>query len=308
MGVARAVEGVVESGGVDRRTWLALFLGGLASACAGQNGSARPPAPVTLPPGRQIPVDLDVVIRLDVERLRGKLNSAAAEALARLLISPAESPGQVVMEALTHTKRLWIGVRPDLRPQRWDNVLILEGDFADVSTEALVETFGPSLDLGGGYRRYDRLGAGTRVSPARLYTLHEERFIFASEAEIDALERVIEQGRAEREETPPARGLSSVTARLTRLPELSEAKAPLRALQRAESFDGSLDLLDGKMKVSSSVLFVEESDALLAQRALNLLASVALPRDIEMSAEASGPRLAVEASLPVRYLLSAIGS
>lgn len=292
---------------VTRRSTLGLFCSGLFLGCAGKQSAATLPAPVVLPPARQIPVDLDVVVRLDLGRIRRKLGTEPGEALARMLVAPARKPEHLLALALTHSDHVWVGFRPDLDPRHWDNVVILEGDFSTIPSEEITRAFGPSRDLGGGYKRYDRLEETARVAPALLYQLHEERLLFASEAEVDALERTIEMGRAERDATPPARGLASIAARLSRVSEITEGKTPLRALEKARHFDASFDLLDDQIKASFRIHFDAEEDATLARRAISVLAGVALPRDVEVRAESSGDALSVEISAPVRLLLSAIG-
>lgn len=263
-------------------------------------------APVTRPPARQIPIDLDVVVRIDIERIRRNVDTGIAEALTRLLVSPADDPSQLLTLAITHSKQIWAGLRPDIDPRRWDNVVILQGDFSLISTDAIASVWGPSRDLGGGYKVYDILTPQSRIAPARLYTLHEERWLIASEAEVDALERSLERGRAEREEEPPARGLISVTARMGRLAEISGEKRALRALENAKGFDASFDLSGGHIVVSARMRFLEAEDAALAQRALSLMATLALPKDIDWDIEDSGTELSIEASAPLRLLRGAL--
>lgn len=286
----------------ERRALLGLVLGAAALGCAGERSRVALSAPVTRPPGRQIPVDLDVVVRLDLARIRRNLDMDIAEALARLLASPAGDPGDLLLLAITHAEQAWVGFRPDLDPRNWDNVVILRGGFSTISTDSISRVWGPSRDLGGGYSVYDISSPSARAAPARLYTLNEERWLIASEAEVDALERCVEMGRAEREEEPPARGLVSVTARLGRLTELGHSRAGLRAFEKARSLQASLDLSDARLVLRARVKFPEESDATLAHRALSLMAALALPKDIEWDAETSGADLSIEASAPLKLL------
>lgn len=259
-------------------------------------------APVTRPPARQIPVDLDVVVRVDIERIRRNLDTQIAEALTRLLVSPAGDPGELLVLAITRSKQVWVGIRPDLDPRRWDNVVILQGEFASISTDSISAVWGPSRDLGGGYKVYDIPTPATRSAPARLYTLYEERWLIASEAEVDALERSLEMGRAEREEEPPARGLVSVTARLGRLAMIGGDRTVPRAFEKARNLDASFDLSDDRIVASARVRFLEEQDAILAHRALSVMAALAIPRDIKWDAEKSGADLSIEASVPLVML------
>lgn len=285
-----------------RRSLLGLIFGAAALGCSGERSRVALSAPLTLPPPQHIPIDLDVVVRLDIERIRRNLDTDIAEALARLLVSPASAPGELLLLAITHSEKIWLGFRPDLDPRCWDNVVILEGDFSTISTDSISNVWGPSRDLGGGYKVYDIFSPQGRTKPARLYTLHEERWLIASEAEVDALERSVELGRSERQEQPPARGLVSVTARLGRLTEIGGNRAALRAFEKARSFEAWFDVSDRRIILSARVKFAEEADATLAHRALSLLAALALPEDIEWNGETSGMHLSIDASAPLELL------
>ncbi len=224
-----------------------------------------------------------------------------------MLVAPADEPGELLAVALTHSDTVWVGFRPALDPRRLDNVIILEGDFSSIPSETMTRTFGPSRDLGGGYERYDRLTPAPRAAPVLLYRLHEERLLFASTAEVDALERTIEHGKAERTSTPPSRGLASVSARLTRVRELAEGQASFRAFEKARHFEASVDLLGDLLKASLRIEFDDMDDASLARQAVSLLSKVALPADVDVRAENAAEVLSLEIAAPVRLLLSAIG-
>lgn len=283
-----------------RRSLLGYFLGAATLSCAGRQVSTS--APVTRPPAQQIPVDLDVVIRVDLEKIRHRLDLPGAEALARLLIAPARDPSALFVQAIGCTDRFWIGLRPDLDPRRWDSVVILEGDFSSITTKEIAAVWGPSLDLGGGYKRYDALEKQGRAAPSRLYTLHEERWLFASEAEVDALSRCLEEGRAERVDEPPRRGLVSVTARLGRVKELSGGHSFARAFESAERLDASLDLSDSSVKISARVRFRDDESASLAERALSLFAGIVLPKQIEWDMSRADRELSVDVAAPLELL------
>jgi hypothetical protein len=259
-------------------------------------------APVTRPPAQQIPVDLDVVVRVDLEKIRRRLDIRGAEALARLLIAPARELGALVLQAIACTDRLWMGLRPDLDPSRWDSVTILEGDFSSITTEEISLAWGPSLDLGGGYKRYDALANSGRAAPLRLYTLHEERWLLASETEVDALSRSLEEGRSERVDEPPERGIVSVTARLGRMKEFGGERTFTRAFERAESLFAWFDLADSRVKASARVRFLDEESAGLAERALSIFARIALSEQFDWEISRAGREVVLEAAAPL-YLL-----
>src|SRR5690606_2764753 len=197
----------------------------------------------------------------------------------------------------THT--LWLGLRPDADPRRWDNVVILEGEFSGIPTSRLVEAFGPPRDLGGGFRAYDAPLPRARTEPARLYTYLEERWILASEAEVDALERVIERHRAERTLEPPERGLISVAAKLDRLATSLESRSQ-RASElaaQAVSLTGAVATKNEGFEVELRVDFLEPEDAQRAEQALRLLWLVVRVPEVEFRAESADRALTVRATL-----------
>lgn len=282
---------------------LIVFLSVFVGACSPRVQPAVP-APVNRPPIEQIPVDLDVVIRLDLRRFRATVDPIVADAIGRLLVSQAREPLDLVVAALARTDKLWLGLRPDADPRRWDNVLVLEGDFGDITTKQLSEVFGPPRDLGGGFRAYDAHDVPSRTAPARLYTYLEERWIIASEAEVDALERVIERHRAERTLEPPERGILSMAARLGRVSESFEERSPkaaklaAKAVSMTATVDASADSWDAEARIE----FESEEDASLAGAGLRVLLFVVKVPEATIGVEVAEKTLIVDAEVNPRLV------
>lgn len=258
---------------------------------------AEVPAPIHRPAIEQIPVDLDVVVRVDLDRIRQAIDPGLSEVLGRLLLSQARAPEEVLAAALAKTNKIWLGFRPDADPRRWDNVVILEGNFADIGSDKLAEAFGPPRDLGGGFRAYDDPQPAFRTSPARLYTYLEERWLLASSAEVDALERVIERHQAERTLEPPETGVVSMAANLSRLSTSLAASSPRAAdlLERAESLSGFIKLSRETMNAEVRLRFTDASDAQVASAALQLFLRVYTVSGLSIKAESHERDLVIRA-------------
>jgi hypothetical protein len=197
-----------------------------------------------------------------------------------------------------------MGFRPDPDPRRWDNVLVLEGDFSDITPKQLAEVFGPPRDLGGGFRAYDAHEVPTRTSPARLYTYLEERWIIASDAEVDALERVIERHRAERTLEPPERGIVSLAAKLGRVSESFEQRSPKAAklAARAVSMTATIDATADRWEAEARVEFESEEDASLAGAGLRVLLYVMKIPEAEIEVEVAEKNLILTAKVSPRVV------
>lgn len=243
-----------------------------STACAGQ----QPPetAPGYVQPSAQIPVDLDLVLRLDLARLREGVGVPVEQAVRQGWQQTSLDPTGILGHCLSSAQKLWVGLRPSADPLTWDYVLVLEGQFAEVSERRLAEGFRPPRPLVGGYVVYDAWQVPHRISPARLYLYRDSRMIFASAAEVDAIERVIEGGRYERVTEPPARGLLSFQFPAGRLARRWEASSPklARLMASAGEASGSIDLTARGVTLDARVSFDDPLHAERVAMALRLVA------------------------------------
>ncbi len=295
--------------------WI-LFLSLVLSACAGStpSPSGQPDSPQLREPIEQIPVDLDLVARIDLGRMRSALPPGAVDRLVSLVTAEQTAPSDLLVLALARTDTLWLGVRPSFSPNTWDNVLVLEGDFSSIDSATLNKAFRPPRDLGAGFFSRDSWEKGPRTSPARLYTYLEKRWIVASAAEVQALQRVIEGNRYERRFEPPARGIVSVNARLERITEELQETAPkaARFLDKGRDLEATLDLEGRGVKVSARMRFSKVDDAELAARAMDLFARLALgPATVgqmDLSVEHVEQDVSIELRLPPEILARLFGA
>jgi hypothetical protein len=218
--------------------WLTLSFGVACSAAQ----PAPPRAPALSTPNDAVPPDLDLVLRVDLAKVRSALGPQGVASLrGEAGEAVAETREALVEQALAATDTAILALRPELLPHETDNVLVLAGHFGELGVDRALRVSGWSapVDLGGDVRRFDRGGKISRSSPARIYAFSNDRLVFVSAAEIDSVEAVLERHRAPSSLKPQSRGVLAFAARLRtlgttlidRYPELADAVGPATALQ-----------------------------------------------------------------------------
>jgi len=228
-----------------RPVLVAALVALVASSCA----TARlppPRAPALSTPADALPPDLDLVLRVDVEKVRAALGADGLELMRRGSgILPSDPGTQFVADALSHTRTAWLAVRPELVPGEPDNVLVLAGRFDGLALERALAGSGwsPPVDLGGDVRRYDRKTKVGRAAPVRLYAFRDESLVFVSAAEVDSVEAVVERGLPPNRLVPREQGVIGFAARMRALRYGLGRRYPslARSLGDAEGFEGTLD-------------------------------------------------------------------
>jgi hypothetical protein len=224
----------------------ALLLALSVVACGPRAAPALPAAPTITSAVELIPPDLDVVVRLDLARVKAALGVPALTALSREVLahdSAGQEPDELVIASLLAAERVYLGYRPSSLGAPLDRVLALQGHF-----EQLVRPptgFSGATDLGRDLRHWDRRAApSSRGGVARVYAWGDRVRAFVSEAEIDAVERTLTGLGSTRRLEPPEEGTLSLAARpglLGRLAgrgtlrELLEEASALRAVADLES-------------------------------------------------------------------------
>ena len=219
----------------------ALLVGMLLSLGAACGGSrpAPPRAPALATPVDAVPPDLDLVLRVDLAKVRAALGPQGVASLrGEAADAVAETREELVERVLEASDTAILAL---LLPHETDNVLVLAGHFSALCVDRALRASGCSapVDLGGDVRRFDRGGKLSRSSPARVYAFANERLVFVSAAEIDSVEAVLERQRAPSSLKPQARGVLAFAASLRtlgttlvdRYPELADAIGPADAVQ-----------------------------------------------------------------------------
>jgi hypothetical protein len=223
------------------RRAVALTFTLVLTACGGSR-PAPPRAPALSTPVDAVPPDLDLVLRVDLAKVRATLGPAGFASLrGEAGDAIAEARQELVERALEASDTAVLALRPELLPHEADNVLVLAGHFGElgVDRELRASGYAAPVDLGGDVRRFDRPGKVSRSSPARVYAFSTDRLVFVSAAEIDSVEAVLERHRAPSSLKPQARGVLAFAARLRtlgtalidRYPDLAEAIGPASAVQ-----------------------------------------------------------------------------
>ncbi len=294
--------------------WLLLCLAAWAPACAPARVGPPPAAPPLSEPTDAIPADLDLVVRLDLGKMRRALPLAQLGALG----SGIGSDG-LVERALEHADTVWIALRPEAGIDQADNVLVLRGDFArfDPRHGAVTPAFAGPRDLGGGWRLYEREAPKSRAAPARVYARLEDLIVFVSTAEIDSTERALEKKPGKSALVPPARGAVSLAARAAPVTRWVSSRLPSAAavLRRATRLGAHADLSAAGLEAELDVEFDSEDDArAAADNAGTLARTVGLHPGLigrvarQLHIESIGARLVIRLALDDRELSELVGS
>jgi hypothetical protein len=260
---------------------LALALNALALlfGCHASPIGPPPNAPELVRPLDAMPADLDLVLRLDLRKIRETLGGPAMTAISREALRSlhgADSATDAMMlQAFAGTDTLWLGVRPRRGLEVADGVWVMSGHFPDFNPHRAGSTppFEPALDLGGDLRRFDRARPEGRSAPARCYARGQDLIVCLSEAEIDSVERSLEDHRGAPPLEPAEKGAVSAILRPRAVPvELLAGSGTLQELaQRAERLEFNADLTGAGVDANVALKFDESVSAERVSQALTEL-------------------------------------
>ena len=111
-----------------------LLLGLGAAACGPKQIAAPPAAPNVTSAAELIPADLDVVVRLDLGRVKAALGATALTALAHEVLArdnggAGQEADELVLASLLSAEQVYLGYRPSPLWAPLDRVLALQGHF-----------------------------------------------------------------------------------------------------------------------------------------------------------------------------------
>jgi len=226
----------------------ALLLGLSVVACGPKPIAAPPAAPRVTSAAETIPSDLDVVVRVDLASMRAALGAVGLSAAASGLLAHAKAYGgdadpasKVIAASFLEADTVYLGYRPSPTWAPLDRVLALQGHFAQLVQPPA--GFSAATDLGGDVRYWDAKAKPARDGVARIYGFGERLRVFVSEAEIDAVERMLDGLSGPRRLEPMEEGTLSLAARPLvlgrlagqgRLRELLQSALVLRAVMAFE--------------------------------------------------------------------------
>jgi hypothetical protein len=220
-------------------------------------------------PTELFPADLDLVVRLDVGRMRGGIGPEAAHALAKRAFAGG-AEGEEIHEALACADVVWIATRL-MDAEAGDRVVAVEGKSCMPS---LVAARWARVRSGNKrVRIFDRTSEAPRPGFARIVNLGDRATVFVSPVELDAVKRVMDDGPDAKRGAPAAEGILSFDQRAGRLPRSLEKKYPSigAVLAGVERVRGSAVLVDEGLKVEAQVVGVGVPGAERAAKFLEAL-------------------------------------
>ncbi|HKY37551.1 MAG TPA: hypothetical protein VJN18_16530 [Polyangiaceae bacterium] len=289
----------------------ALLLGLSAlSACGPKQLAAPPPAPSVTSASELIPADLDVVVRLDWRRMKDALGPIALSALSREVLAQSGSgqeAGELVVASLLAADQVYLGYRPSPLLMPLDRVLAVQGHFEPVTRAPT--GFSGAVDLGGDFRYWDRKpgSAIERGSVARIYAYRDRVRAFVSEAELDAVERVLSGQGGDRRLTPPEEGTLSLSARTWLLARLSGRGELREMLDDAKTLSVVADLESDGVRVEVELTLANPDRAQnLAKAGQQVLSRLGERWGGAATLRAVGDRVVLSATLSRAQLAAAL--
>jgi hypothetical protein len=204
------------------------------------------------------PADLDVVLRVDLARMRAALGPMA-NGLSSRVGSEIDARDELAAKAIERARVVWIGTRlGDV--EAGDRVLVIEGDVEDLRPDpGIFQVLDPPLS--DAIKTFERRGPLARDATARVHLLGARTIMFVSSVEIDGVERVLLRGADTGRRDPPADGLLSADMRGRRLPPGLERRFPsigaiVRGIQRARA---TVTMVDEELSADIEIAAASES-------------------------------------------------
>jgi len=248
----------------------------LVTACSAHHIGPPPDAPRITRPLSAMPADLDVVLRIDLKRIRETLGAPAMAAISEQALhglhGTDSATDELRLKLLAETDTLYLGLRPGASLDVADSVFVMVGKFPGFDPEHAQSSprFAGPVDLGGDLRRFDRASPPARGAPARFYAHSDDLVVSVSEAEVDSVERTLEQGRGMPALEPLEKGVLSAVARPRALPSgLFAGSHTLQELaERARRLELDADLTSAGVDASLALKLEDPSAAEQVSHAL----------------------------------------
>jgi hypothetical protein len=259
-------------------------------------------------PGDLLPADLDLVVRVDLARLRSGLGATALLALA------ARMPGDALLrDALLAADAVTVGLRAD-DLEAGDRVVVVEGRLAEDAAVPDPERFTLRPPVVEQVRVWDRVadGASPRERVARVMRVGDEALVFVTALEVDPTTRVLRAGPDELRGQPFAEGLVSLDWRprplraslAKRFPSIANV---LRGLSRVRA---TASMGEAAVEVRAELEAADEAAATRVARFLELLRDNAGDQEgailAPMKIERTGATVHVACDIPAEVVLRAV--
>ena len=170
-----------------------------------------------------MPADLDIVVRVDVARLKSALGPGVAQSMAS---RAAGGGGEgFVAEAMAQADSVWIGLRlADI--DAGDRVLVAEGRLGEIHIEPSEWKETTPAATMEGVQILDRQVRVPRAGTGRIVVYEKKLYAFISPVEVDATTRLLKSGPDQGRGDPSEDGVVNVDVRGHRLPLALERKYP----------------------------------------------------------------------------------
>jgi hypothetical protein len=204
-----------------------------------------------LDPSELLPADLDLVVRLDMARMRAGLGPAAVEELSRRAFEGGAEPE--LREALGCAEVVWIALHAaDI--ESGDRVIVIEG--RSCMPELAASRWERVRSGNGRLRIFDRKDTAPRTGTARIMNLGNKATAFVSPVELDAVKRVLDDGPDDKRGNPVAEGVVSVDLRPRPLPPRLAKKYPSidAVLAGIERVRATATLVDEGLRIDAEVI------------------------------------------------------
>ncbi len=195
-----------------------------------------------------IPQDLDLVIRVDLAKVRDALGPEASKDLMGRAIEEAGTEG-IVHQALAEADAVWLALRlADF--ESGDRVMVVRAHDEPVEPDSLAWSRQSSEVEG--VHIFDPLAAPARSGTGRIVRVGKREVIFVSPVEVTSVDRVLRRGPDPERGQPEARGLMSLDYRGRRLSPGLENRFPSLA-----SLVGGVERVNATIEVTGHRLELE---------------------------------------------------
>ncbi|MET0410836.1 MAG: hypothetical protein ABW217_06050 [Polyangiaceae bacterium] len=242
----------------------------VVAACVQERPPSVRAAPGALVPSAALPDSADLVLRLDLERLRGELGpELLRRVLVATLVSEADAPANTLLAAAVDRADLgWLGFELGSSLASSSKVLVLRGHFASLDPGA---RWSPLSADQGSLEAFDADVPDSPGGFTRAYRLEDELVVLAPRAQAGAIERRL-AGAGREGLHPPDRGVLSLAVRpeafvasyLGRYPTLGGYLSAARAARAYADPDSSglralveLDFASNEAAAEASEVFAQ---------------------------------------------------
>jgi hypothetical protein len=214
-------------------------------------GSAAPAATV-FEATDLIPQDLDLVVRVNLAKVRDSLGPEPSQELMDRAFEDRKAEG-IVHQALAEADAVWVGLRlADL--DAGDRVMVVRAHRKPVKPDPIAWTSGGAAIAG--VQHFDPKVPPARSGTGRIFRVGARDAVFVSPVEVMSVDRVMRRGPDPDRGQPEARGLLSLDYRARRLspglenrfPSLSSLVAGVERINATVAVTGRQLDLEGRIR------------------------------------------------------------